>query len=340
MDNSTIDNDGCATHGNIGLGFGLATAAGLMTFVGAFTVFIPIKLRMMRMASCFCLASASGVMAYVSLAEVMGESIENFKHGLAAEEKIKREVNGTVVADCDMHDIGDEVEPKALLFATIIFFVGWIFGLLMDSALHKFMNYREEAIIQDIPLSNGESTDYSGMDEQEKLAQKRFETDKLRLIKVGWFTALALTLHNIPEGLLTYTGAQASDGKTAYGIALAIALHNIPEGFAVAMPIYIAYNSRAKAMLYAGITGFAEPFGAALGWAFFTLTCAETDSPSSLMWFGVMFGITAGIMTEVAIKALLVEAVHYDPNDKICSTAWALGALVIAVSLVAIGFLG
>ena len=55
---------------------------------------------------------------------------------------------------------------------------------------------------------------------------------------------------NIPEGLLTYTGAQASDQKAAYGIALAIALHNIPEGFAVAMPIYIATRSRGKAMLY------------------------------------------------------------------------------------------
>ena len=204
----------------------------------------------MRLASCFCLASASGVMAYVSLAEVFGESLENFKHGLSAEKKLQLESNGTAVADCDMHDINDEVEPTALLYATIVFFVGWVIGLLMDKGLHKFMNYREDAIIQDLPISNDESTDDSKMDEQEKLAQKRFETDKLRLIKVGWFTALALTMHNIPEGLLTYTGAQASDEKAAYGIALAIALHNIPEGFAVAMPIYIATRSREKAMLY------------------------------------------------------------------------------------------
>ena len=72
--------------------------------------------------------------------------------------------------------------------------------------------------------------------------------------------------------------------------------------------------------ILAGITGFAEPLGAALGWAFFTLSCSDTESPSSLMWFGVMFGLTAGIMTEVAIKALMVEAVHYDPNDRISST--------------------
>ena len=116
---------------------------------------------MMRLASCFCLASASGVMAYVSLAEVLGESIENFKHGLSAEIKIQREQNGTVVTDCDMHDIGDEVEPHALVYATLTFFVGWVIGLVMDKGLHKFMNYREDAIKQDLPISNEESADYS-----------------------------------------------------------------------------------------------------------------------------------------------------------------------------------
>ena len=45
MDNSTTEDINCTTHGNVGLGFILATAAGLMTFVGAFTVFIPIKAR-------------------------------------------------------------------------------------------------------------------------------------------------------------------------------------------------------------------------------------------------------------------------------------------------------
>lgn len=72
---------------------------------------------------------------------------------------------------------------------------------------------------------------------------------------------------------MTYTGAQGGNDKTAYGIAMAIALHNIPEGFAVAMPIYIGTQSREKAIVFAGITGFAEPLGAAMGWLFFTLRC-------------------------------------------------------------------
>ena len=89
------------------------------------------------------------------------------------------------------------------------------------------------------------------------------------------FVLNTLSTNNKPyfEGLLTYTGAQGGNDKTAYGIAMAIALHNIPEGFAVAMPIYIGTQSRAKAMFYAGIPGFAEPLGAAMGWLFFTLRC-------------------------------------------------------------------
>lgn len=57
--------------------------------------------------------------------------------------------------------------------------------------------------------------------------------------------------------------------KKGLGIACAIGLHNIPEGFAVAMPIYIGTKSKAKGLLYAGITGFAEPFGALIGFLIF-----------------------------------------------------------------------
>ena len=71
------------------------------------------------------------------------------------------------------------------------------------------------------------------------MAQFKFEQDTFRLIRVGWFTALALTIHNIPEGMLTYVSALSSNPSVGLGIACAIGLHNIPEGFAVAFPIMI-----------------------------------------------------------------------------------------------------
>ena len=74
---------------------------------------------------------------------------------------------------------------------------------------------------------------------EESVAQFKFEQDTFRLIRVGWFTALALTIHNIPEGMLTYVSALSSNPSVGLGIACAIGLHNIPEGFAVAFPIMI-----------------------------------------------------------------------------------------------------
>ena len=87
-------------------------------------------------------------------------------------------------------------------------------------------------------------------DQKNTLTQIRFDADTHRLVGVGWFTALALTLHNIPEGLLTYVAAQADEVGVGFGIACAIGLHNIPEGFAVAMPIFIGTKSRSKAMFF------------------------------------------------------------------------------------------
>ena len=114
------------------------------------------------------------------------------------------------------------------------------------------------------------------------------------------FTALALTLHNIPEGLLTYVSCLSDNPSVGLGIACAIGLHNIPEGFTVAFPIKIATNSNRKAMFYAGITGLAEPLGAFIGYLMFGSSDQRTEG--NLMMFGFLFGITAGIMTEVAIK--------------------------------------
>ena len=96
----------------------------------------------------------------------------------------------------------------------------------------------------------------------------------------------------------------------------------------------IGTGSKSKAMFYAGITGFAEPLGACIGWLMFGDDSSAT-SDNKIM-FGWLFGITAGIMTEVAVKSLLLESARYDPTDKIVSKAWIFGALVIGLSLIVI----
>ena len=310
-------------------GFGLSTTAGLMTMLGAATVYFPIPRRHLRLSSCFCLATASGVMAYVSLVEVFGESRANFTESL-------HETKGEKLA-----------ETLGLLYASVSFFVGWGIAIGMDTALHRCMAHRKNeprnqqydpaAIDECIGELNG-TTDKltSSCCDEEVQAQIKFETDTFRIMRVGWFTALALTLHNIPEGLLTYVSALSENPTVGLGIACAIGLHNIPEGFAVAFPIKIGTGSSRKALMYAGITGLAEPVGALIGYALFGDNSDGSKSDSNLFMFGCLFGVTAGIMTEVAIKSLLIESTRYDPVDRIVSKAWIFGAFVIAASLVVI----
>ena len=100
---------------------------------------------------------------------------------------------------------------------------------------------------------------------------------------------------------MTFVSCLSDNPSVGLGIACAIGLHNIPEGFAVAIPIKIGTNgNRTRALFFAAITGLAEPLGAFIGWCLFK-EGAKQDW-SDLLMFGILFGITAGIMTEVAIK--------------------------------------
>lgn len=87
-----------------------------------------------------------------------------------------------------------------------------------------------------------------------------------RLKKVGVATAIAITVHNFPEGIATFV-TSFQDSSLAIAIAAAIAIHNIPEGIAVSVPVYQATGSRKKAFAYTLISGLAEPVGAVLAFA-------------------------------------------------------------------------
>mgnify|MGYP002520050817 CR=1 FL=1 len=81
-----------------------------------------------------------------------------------------------------------------------------------------------------------------------------------KLMRVGLMSALAIAIHNFPEGIATFIGA-INDPEMGAGITFAIAIHNIPEGIAVAIPIYYATKSKGKALLYATLSGFSEVIG-------------------------------------------------------------------------------
>ncbi len=144
------------------------------------------------------------------------------------------------------------------------------------------------------------------------------------LHRTGVFTALAIAIHNFPEGFATFVSSLESV-SLGVGIALAVAIHNIPEGMAVSLPIYHATGERRKAFLYAFFSGLAEPLGAALG--FFLLMPLMGD-----LTLGITFGIVAGIMIYISLDELLPSARVYG-NAHTAILGIVAGMAVIASGL-------
>lgn len=145
-----------------------------------------------------------------------------------------------------------------------------------------------------------------------------------KLMRMGVFTALAIALHNFPEGLATFVSAM-QDPSVAIPIVCAIAIHNIPEGIAVSVPVYQATGSRKRAFLYSMVSGLAEPIGALVGWLI--LMPVMND-----MVYGIIFAGVAGIMVFISFDELLPAAREYGEHH-LSIYGLISGMVVMAVSL-------
>ena len=147
------------------------------------------------------------------------------------------------------------------------------------------------------------------------------------LLKMGTFTALAIGIHNFPEGIATFTAALQDPGL-GIAIAIAIAIHNIPEGIAVSVPIYFATGDKKKAFKLSFLSGLAEPVGAVV--AFLFLMPFLND-----IMFGMIFSAVAGIMVFISLDELLPAAKKYDEAH---TSIYGLmtGMAVMALSLLLI----
>lgn len=167
---------------------------------------------------------------------------------------------------------------------------------------------------------------YENPHELKNLAHPRAGGDYDRkLMRMGLFSALAIGIHNFPEGLATFIGA-LQNPALGVSIATAIAIHNIPEGIAVSVPIYFATKSRQRAFYYSFASGLAEPLGALLG--YFLLRAFFTEAA-----FGVVFALVAGIMVYISLDELLPTAEEYGEHH-IAIGGLVAGMLVMASSLV------
>ena len=146
-----------------------------------------------------------------------------------------------------------------------------------------------------------------------------------KLIRSGKLFALAVAIHNFPEGMAVFTSA-LTDPVTGLSIALAISIHNIPEGITVSVPIYHATGSKKKAFCYSFLSGLAEPVGALAAWLFLL----PFLSPALM---ALIFAAVAGIMVFISFDELLPLAEEYGEHH-LAILGLICGMLVMALTLV------
>lgn len=189
--------------------------------------------------------------------------------------------------------------------------IGFFGGMLVIAIIDKLIPSEENP--HEIKEIDYEETD-----------QERSAKDKKSLLRMGMFTALAIGIHNFPEGLATFVSA-LQDPTLAIPIVVAIAIHNIPEGIAVSVPIYYATGSKRKAFIYSFLSGLAEPIGALVGWLILMPIMNDVV-------FGIIFAGVAGIMVFISFDELLPAAREYGEHH-LSIYGLIAGMIVMAISL-------
>jgi len=195
-------------------------------------------------------------------------------------------------------------DKMGYVLTVVSFFAGIAVIALIDKLIPSYENPHEMNVEQKIKDST---------DEQKK-----------KLMRMGMFSALAIGIHNFPEGLATFMSG-LTNPTLGVSIAVAIAIHNIPEGLAVSAPIFYATKSRKKAFVYSFLSGLAEPIGALIG--YFVLRSIFNEAT-----FGVIFASVAGIMVYISLDELLPTAEEYGEHHLAIGGLIA-GMLIMAVSL-------
>lgn len=198
-------------------------------------------------------------------------------------------------------------DSRGYLYTTLAFFSGIALIALIDKLVPSYENPHEVRGVEDMSINR----------------EAAIKKGKLR--RMGLFSALAIGIHNFPEGLATFVGG-LQDPALGISIAVAIAIHNIPEGIAVSVPLYYATGSRKKAFGYSFLSGLAEPVGAMVGYFLFLRFFNE-------FVFGILFAMVAGIMVFISLDELLPTAEKYGEHH-IAMYGLVAGMMVMAASLV------
>ncbi|MBR5867101.1 MAG: zinc transporter ZupT, partial [Spirochaetaceae bacterium] len=244
--------------------FLLTLFAGLSTGIGSLIALFTSKTNTKFLA--VSLGFSAGVMIYVSMIEIFVEAQDSLTLAL-----------------------GTKGGPWLTAGA---FFAGMFVIALIDKLIPSGENPHEVKKVECFVDENG----------NEVCVVPKKDSRK-KLLRTGLFTALAVGIHNFPEGLATFISGM-QDTSIAIPIAVAIAIHNIPEGVAVSVPVYFSTGSRKKAFLFSFLSGLSEPIGAIIGYTILLPFMNE-------LIFGIVFAMVAGIMVFISLDELLPSAREY-----------------------------
>lgn len=275
---------------NILYAFGLTMFAGLATGVGSALAFFAKKTNTKFLS--LALGFSAGVMLYVSFVEIMVKARDALTASMG-------EVPGT--------------------WATVgAFFGGIVVIAIIDQLVPSFENPHEIRSIEDMGKEDLECAPAA-------MTAVDAPKDMNKLYRMGLFSALAIAIHNFPEGLATFTAA-LTDPSLGVAIAVAIAIHNIPEGIAVSVPVYYATGSRKQAFKLSFLSGLAEPVGASIGYLLLMPFMSDVV-------FGVLFAGVAGIMVFISLDELLPAAEEYGEHH------YSIFGVVVGMAVMALSLL-
>ena len=239
-----------------------------------------------------CLSFSAGVMLYIAFAEIFVEALESLEYGFG--------------------------EKTGYLITTLAFFAGVVVMVIID----KF-----------IPHDNHDNKvlELLESDSDQEKDTKLSNVKDTELKRTGILSSLAIAIHNLPEGIITFMAA-LYDPALGIAIAIAIIIHNIPEGVAIAAPIYHATGSKIKAFFISMAAGLTEPIGALIAWLFLRNIFDDVEG-----MFGILFAFVGGIMIFIAIHKLLPAAQKYGKHHVVMKWLFA-GMAVMALSLVTLEF--
>ncbi|TDH71154.1 hypothetical protein CCR75_006589 [Bremia lactucae] len=311
--------------------FGINALAALTTILGGCIVF---SNKLLQLASPKCMAVllsvSGGITLFQTLLMLLAHSFKQFYTAFSCIEN-----------DCKF-GFKDDNQGTAWLATTGCFIGGIGISYVVDIIIRKLTpgeNMNGTARTQPEPLSFEEGT-YE-LKPPVELAQshghdvfiKMDEAAKEKLKRMGILSAIAVGIHNIPEGMATFV-ASSEHGWNGLSLAIGVALHNIAEGVAVATPIYFATGSTCRGLLWCFLSAFAQQLGGLISFAFLGMNAAEGTR-------GILYGLCAGMMSGISIKEIIPTAFMYANGQLHLVSSGILGGMILmSICLIFFKYIG